>query len=128
MIAAARSLLGDKVVVTDPHYLAPWLTDWRGHYTGAASAMLAPADTAEVAAIVALAAEHGVPLIPQGGNTGMVGGATPDGSGSALILSMRRMNRIRSIDPHANMAKLCSPPKRLKALAPASRCVWISTV
>ena len=104
MIAAARSLLGDKGVVTDPHDLAPWLTDWRGRYTGAASAMLAPADTAEVAAIVALAAEHGVPLVPQGGNTGMVGGATPDASGSSLILSMRRMNRIRSIDPYANIA------------------------
>lgn len=104
VIAAARALLGDKGVVTDPHDLAPWLTDWRGRYTGAAAAMLAPVDTAQVAAVVALAAEHGVPLVPQGGNTGMVGGATPDASGSSLILSMRRMNRIRSIDAKANIA------------------------
>ena len=104
MIAAARRLLGDKGVVTDPQDLAPWLTDWRGRYPGAASAILAPADTAEVAAIVALAAQHAVPLVPQGGNTGMVGGATPDSSGTSLILSLRRMTRIRRLDPHANIA------------------------
>ncbi len=85
----------------EPQDIAPWLTDWRGRYHGASAAVLSPANTHEVAAIVALAAEHGVPLVPQGGNTGMVGGATPPDDGSALILSLRRMNRIRAIDPAA---------------------------
>ena len=67
--------------------------------TGKAAAILQPSSTEEVAAIVTLAANHGVALVPQGGNTSMVGGATPPEDGSALILeSLRRMNRIRSVD------------------------------
>jgi FAD/FMN-containing dehydrogenase len=88
-------------VAVGPQDVAPWLDDWRGRYHGASAAVLSPADTHEVAAVVALAAEHGVPLVPQGGNTGMVGGATPPGDGSALILSLRRMNRIRALDSAA---------------------------
>ena len=91
-------------MVTEPADVAPWLTDWRGRYRGQADAILAPASTEEVAQIVCLAAERGVPLVPQGGNTSMVGGATPPADGSALILSMRRMNRIRSLDPDSGTA------------------------
>ncbi len=104
MIARVRNRLGDKGVTTESQDLSPWLTDWRGRYTGQAAAMISPADTAEVAAVVMLAAEYGVPLVPQGGNTGMVGGATPPGDGSAVILSLRRMDRIRNIDSAANIA------------------------
>ncbi|OYY71771.1 FAD-binding oxidoreductase [Sphingomonas sp. 28-63-12] len=96
--------LGPKAVITDAHDIAPWLVDWRGRYHGRAAAILAPATTAEVAIIVAAAAAAGVPLVPQGGNTSMVGGATPPADGSALILSLRRMNRIRQIDAAANLA------------------------
>jgi FAD/FMN-containing dehydrogenase len=71
---------------------------------GQARAILAPATTEEAAEIVRLAAEHRVPLVPQGGNTGMVAGATPPGDGSALILSLRRMNRIRSISAENRLA------------------------
>jgi FAD/FMN-containing dehydrogenase len=91
-------------VVLSPRDIAPWVTDWRGRYTGKSAAVLSPGTVEEVAAVVALAAEHGVPLVPQGGNTGMVGGATPPVDGSALILSLRRMNRIRAIDPAAGFA------------------------
>ncbi len=98
------ALLGPKGVVTDPDDIAPWVSDWRGRYHGAAAAILAPASTQEVAATVALAAELGVALVPQGGNTSMVGGATPPADGSALILSLRRMNRIRSLSPDDNLA------------------------
>ena len=104
VIAGARDALGSGGVIDDPHDVAPWLTDWRGRYRGAAKAILAPASTVEVAAIVALAAQHDVPLVPQGGNTSMVGGATPPEDGSALILSLRRMNAIRRLDPDANLA------------------------
>ncbi len=97
MIAAVRLRLGERAVIDDPDLIAPWLTDWRGRYHGRTPAILQPADTAGVASIVALAAEHGVALVPQGGNTSMVGGATPPSDGSALILSLRRLNRIRSV-------------------------------
>jgi len=99
---AAR--LGPKGLTRDPAEMAPWLSDWRDRYHGAAAALLSPATREEVADIVALCAEAGVPLVPQGGNTGMVGGATPDGSGAALLLSLRRLNRIRSIDRAAGIA------------------------
>jgi FAD/FMN-containing dehydrogenase len=103
VIADAKQLLGPRGVVEDANDIAPWLTDWRGRFHGEAAAILAPADTAEVAAIVVLCAQHGVPLVPQGGNTSMVGGATPPSDGSALILSLRRMNAIRALDVAANI-------------------------
>jgi FAD/FMN-containing dehydrogenase len=96
-IAALRERLGPKGVVTDEGDIAPWLIDWRGKFRGLSRAMLAPASTDEVAFIVSLAAEHRVALVPQGGNTSMCGGATPPDDGSAVLLSLRRMNSIRSI-------------------------------
>lgn len=104
LIDEARARLGPRAVVTDPSDIAPWLTDWRGRYQGKARAILSPASTEEVAAIVAIAARRKVPLVPQGGNTSMVGGATPPPDGSALILSLRRMNRVRSISAEHNLA------------------------
>ncbi len=99
MIDRLRTRFGPKIALTDAADIAPWLTDWRGRWTGASTALLQPGSTEEVAAIMSLAAELVVPLVPQGGNTSMVGGATPPADGSALIVSLRRMNRIRSIDP-----------------------------
>ena len=104
LIDAVRERCGPKAVVTDPAEVEPWLSDWRGRFHGRSEAMLAPASTEEVAAIVRLAAELGVPLVPQGGNTGMVAGATPPEDGSALLLSLRRLNRIRSIDADGGTA------------------------
>lgn len=104
LIAEAERRLGPKAVVTDPKEIEPWVTDWRGRVHGAAPAMLAPASTEEVAEIVCLAAEHRVPLVPQGGNTGMAAGASPPADGSALLLSMRRMNRLRSISAENRLA------------------------
>lgn len=104
LIATVRERFGPKCVVADPSDLEPWLTDWRGRYHGAAAAMLMPSSTEEVAEIVRLAAEARVPLVPQGGNTSMVGGATPPADGSALILSLRRLNRLRSISAASNLA------------------------
>lgn len=104
LIEAALERLGPKAVVTDPREIELWATDWRGRVHGASPAMLAPASADEVAEIVRLAAEHRVPLVPQGGNTGMAAGATPPADGSALLLSMRRMNRIRSISAENRLA------------------------
>lgn len=94
-----KSVLGPKGFSDDPADIAPWLTDWRGRFTGNASIMLSPAKVQEVAAVVKIAAKHRLPLVPQGGNSGMVAGATPDTTGSQIILSLRRMNRIESLGP-----------------------------
>ena len=105
LIAEVGARFGPKAAITDPSDIAPWLTDWRGRWTGCAAAILAPASTQEVAAIVTLAAQHHVALVPQGGNTSMVGGATPPADGSSLILSLRRMNRIRALQPAQAVAE-----------------------
>lgn len=83
-------------ITTDADAIAPWLVDWRGRFHGQAAAMVAPRTTAQTAFLVAKAAEHRIALVPQGGNSGMVGGATPDTGGTAVLLSLRRMNAVRS--------------------------------
>jgi FAD/FMN-containing dehydrogenase len=104
LIEMAREKLGSKAVITDSQEIAPWVIDWRGRVHGASPAILAPASTDEVVQIVRLAAEHRVPLVPQGGNTGMAAGATPPADGSAILLSTRRLNRIRSISAENRLA------------------------
>jgi FAD/FMN-containing dehydrogenase len=104
LIDDIRTRFGPKAAITDPADVEPWLTDWRGRFHGRARAILSPASAEEVSEIVKLAARHRVPLVPQGGNTSMVGGATPPADGSALILSLRRMNRLRSISAEHNVA------------------------
>ena len=104
LIEQAGRKLGPKAVITDPKEIEPWVSDWRGRVHGSSPALLAPSSTDEVVEIVRLAAEHRVPLVPQGGNTGMAAGATPPADGSAILLSMRRMNRIRSISAENRLA------------------------
>ena len=103
-LAAAAELLGPRGLTRDAELLTPWLTDWRGRYTGRALALASPASTAEVAQLMQLCARHGVPVVPQGGNSGMSGGATPDESGEAILLSLRRLNTIRRLDAEAREA------------------------
>ncbi|MDD4887807.1 MAG: FAD-binding oxidoreductase [Thiomonas sp.] len=95
---ALRALLGASHVLHEAQSCAPYLTDWRKRYHGQALAVVLPADTAQVAEVVQLCALHGVSVVPQGGNTGLVGGATPDASGRQIVLSTRRLHRIRAID------------------------------
>ena len=104
IIDAFRPLLDARGVIDAADDIAPWTRDWRGRFFGTTPAILSPTSTAQVASVVAKAAELGIPLVPQGGNTSMVGGATPPADGSALILSLRRMNNIRSIDAQNNLA------------------------
>lgn len=100
----AAPILGPAGLVTEAAAIEPWTSDWRGRVHGTARAILAPNSTDEVAAMVALAAKHRVALVPQGGNTGMVAGSTPPADGSALLFSLRRLNRIRSIDAKSRLA------------------------
>lgn len=85
-----------------PNDTAPFLTDWRKRYIGRALAVAQPDSVADVAAVVRWCADQRVPLVPQGGNTGLSGGATPDESGRALVLSLARLNRVRAIDTANN--------------------------
>lgn len=94
-----ESVVGDKGFTLSEAEMMPWLTDWRGRYAGRAIAMISPASTTETARIVAIANRNAIILVPQGGNSGMVGGATPDQSGDAILISMRRMNQIRETKP-----------------------------
>jgi FAD/FMN-containing dehydrogenase len=96
----ASSRLGPRGLTRDADLIEPWLTDWRGVFTGRALAMASPSSTAEVAELVKLCGQHGVPIVPQGGNSGMVGGATPDDTGQTLLLSLRRLDTM-TIDTDA---------------------------
>jgi FAD/FMN-containing dehydrogenase len=99
LIEALRARLGPVGVLTDPADTAPYCEDWRRLYRGRTPAVLRPATTQEVAEAVRLCAERGVPIVPQGGNTSMVGGAAVSEDGSQIVLSLSRMNRVRGIDP-----------------------------
>ncbi|UZG43121.1 FAD-binding oxidoreductase [Caldimonas thermodepolymerans] len=97
LLDALRAIVGAPQVLTDGD-LSAWEVDWRKRYRGKALAVVRPASTAEVAAVVRACAAHGASIVPQGGNTGLVGGAVPDASGTQVVLSLQRLNRIREID------------------------------
>ncbi len=99
-----RAILGPGGFSDAADDVSPWLVDWRGIYHGQALGIASPENAAQVQQLVTLASKAGIALVPQGGNTSMVGGATPSEDGAALILSLRRMNKIRVIDPVANQA------------------------
>lgn len=96
-LTALRDLLGHDQVLTGQD-AAPFLTDWRGRYTGKAIAVARPADSLQTAELVRWCVANRVPMVPQGGNTGLVGGSTPDESGRALVISLQRLRRIRQLD------------------------------
>ena len=97
-LTACRDLLGRDHVLLEAADTGAYLTDQRKRYTGRALAVLRPADAVQVAALVRLCVRHGVPMVPQGGNTGLAGGATPDTSGRQVLISLRRLDRIRQVD------------------------------
>ncbi|MCW8084116.1 FAD-binding oxidoreductase [Sabulicella glaciei] len=92
------SILGPAGIIADPSDMEAYLRDWRGLWRGEAMAVLRPATTEEVAACVRLCARDGIAIIPQGGNTSMVGGATPEAKPRQVVLSLARMNRVLEVD------------------------------
>lgn len=98
LIELLQGIVGAPNVLTAAGDMAPSLADWRGRYHGTAQAVVRPATTAELAAVVAACAHAGVPMVPQGGNTGLCGGATPLADGRAVVIGMGRMNRVRALD------------------------------
>src|ERR1700688_4262605 len=100
LIAKFRAIVGDKYALTDPADIAPYTTEERDLFHGRSPLVLRPGSTAEVSAICRLASEHKIALVPQGGNTGLVGGQTPHNG--EIVVSMRRMDKIREIDTASN--------------------------
>jgi FAD/FMN-containing dehydrogenase len=98
LVAGLSQAAGADALITDPARTAPMLRDHRALYRGHALAVVAPADTAAVARVLAYCNEHRIGVVPQGGNTGYCGGATPDASSSQVLLSLARLNRVRAID------------------------------
>ncbi|MDF3836091.1 FAD-binding oxidoreductase [Cupriavidus basilensis] len=101
-LALCRAALGEQHVLTDAADKAPFLTDWRKRYTGEAVAVLRPGSTEEVAAAVHACHAHKLAVVPQGGNTGLCGGATPSAGVESVVISLQRLNRVRQVDPLNN--------------------------
>jgi FAD/FMN-containing dehydrogenase len=98
LIKELAGVVGEAHVLASPEAMAPHLTDWRGRYTGRALCVVKPAETEQVARVAALCSAARTAMVPQGGNTGLCGGATPDRSGEAVVICMSRLNRIRALD------------------------------
>ena len=99
VLGRIRAAVGPKGWISDSDDMAPYLTDQRGRYHGRCDAVVRPANREEVAEVVRLSAEARIPIVPQGGNTGLVGASVPLEEGGGIVLSLARMNRIREIDP-----------------------------
>jgi FAD/FMN-containing dehydrogenase len=102
-ISAFEGIVGARHVLTDPDLIAGSLIEPRGLYQGKALALVRPGSTAEVAAVVSACNAARIGVVPQGGNTGLVGGQTPDASGDQIILSTQRLKAIRDVDAHADV-------------------------
>ena len=102
LIERLRAIVGDAGLVTGEEQQAPYLRDWLNKWQGRVAIVVRPANTAETAEVVRLCHTTHTPIVTQGGNTGMSGGATPDDSGAQVILSTTRMNTIRNVDPINN--------------------------
>jgi FAD/FMN-containing dehydrogenase len=102
MAQQLASIVGDKYVLTAPADMEAFLSEPRDLWHGAAACVVRPGTTGEVAQILAFADRNNLKIVPQGGNTGLVGGQTPDRSGREILLSLNRLDRIREIDPESN--------------------------
>jgi FAD/FMN-containing dehydrogenase len=99
LVEQLRALVGADALLTDSASVAPFATDWRGRYEGRASCVVLPSSTEQVSAVVRACAEHGVPIVAQGGNTSLCEGAIPRAQEPAsVVINLQRMRRVRSID------------------------------
>ena len=102
LVADLVAIVGATHVLTDTADTARYVSDWRRNFPGAARAVVRPANTQEVSRVVSLCSAKGVCVVPQGGNTGLVGGSTPDASRREVVLSLDRMTAVRRVDPLDN--------------------------
>jgi FAD/FMN-containing dehydrogenase len=118
LLTDLRAAVGQAHVLTQVD-LSAWELDWRKRWRGKALAVVRPGSTDEVATVVRACAAHGTTLVPQGGNTGLVGGSVPDASGSQVLLSLTRMNRLRELD-RANLTLVAEAGCVLQAVQQAA--------
>lgn len=124
LLSALAAIVGDAHVLVRGEDVARHVADWRGSFPGAARAVVRPADTAQVSRVMAACAAHGAAVVAQGGNTGLVGGSTPDASGSEVVLSLLRLNAVRGVDALDNSMTLeagCTVLAAQQAAAGAGR-------
>ncbi|MEG1055279.1 MAG: FAD-binding oxidoreductase, partial [Janthinobacterium sp.] len=98
VLEGLRAIVGEKACIEVASDMQPFTTDYRKLYHGQALAVVLPANTQQVSEVLALCTRHGVPVVPQGGNTSLMGGAVPDAAGDAVVLNLRRMNQVQEID------------------------------
>jgi FAD/FMN-containing dehydrogenase len=118
LLARFAAIVGEKYAVTDPAEQEPYLVEGRNLYRGTSPAVLRPGSVAEVAAILKLASETGTPIVPQGGNTGLVGGQIPHGG--ELVVALTRLDRIREVDASSNTMTCEAGVVLMKAQAAAA--------
>src|SRR5688572_22762186 len=118
-LARFAAVVGDKYAISDPGEMIAYMTEWREIWTGKSSLVLRPKSTAEVSQILAIADETETAIVPQSGNTGLVGGQIPFETGHEVLLSLDRMTRIRSVDP-ANSSITVEAGVTLKAVQDAA--------
>ncbi len=104
LIKRIAAIVGPQGLITDARDMEPYVVDWRGYYRGSTAAVVRPADTAQVAAVVKLCAETRTAIVPQGGNTGMCGASVPHADGREIVLSLARMGRVIEVDALNNTA------------------------
>ena len=124
LLATLAAIVGEAHVLVRAEDVARHVADWRGNFPGAARAVVRPADTAQVSRVMAACAAAGVPVVAQGGNTGLVGGSTPDASGREVVLSLLRLDAVRSVDALDNSMTLeagCTVLAAQQAAAGAGR-------
>jgi FAD/FMN-containing dehydrogenase len=129
LLESLKSIVGERGWTTDASDLEPHLTERRGRLRGEAAIMVSPSTTNQVADIVRACAAEGVSVVPQGGNTGLCGGAIPDDSGEQVLLSLSRMNQIRSIDKEDSSIIVeagCILADVQKAVADSGQCFPLS--
>ena len=119
LLTSLRHIVGDANVLSEGD-LSAWELDWRKRWHGKAFAVVRPGSTAEVAAVVRACFATGAAIVPQGGNTGLVGGGVPDGSGTQVLLSLQRINQVREID-RANLTMTVEAGCVLQAVQQAAR-------
>ena len=99
ILESLRAIVGDKGLIADDQGKEPFVTDWRRSRIGTASVVVRPATVEETSKVVKLCYEHGIAIVPQAGNTGLMGGATPWPTHQGIVLSVGRMNKVLSVDP-----------------------------
>jgi FAD/FMN-containing dehydrogenase len=106
VLAGLADIVGDNYVIDSAGDQEPYVVDWRARYRGRAVAVVKPGSTAEVAAVIRYCADKRLSIVPQGGNTGMRGAATPDDGAGNVVIRLDRMRRVRDVSPLANTIKV----------------------